>query len=314
MFVNCKHGILGYNIVNPNCLFFMSVSPNPATKALIQAVRDGELQTVRSLIDHSDCNCRHHGSQALREAVKNGQFDMACALLPHSNPTAYHCGALAEAASLGRMDLVVLLLPYIDPSIIQEQAVGETIIHNHREVFDLLLPRVINDSKVVDLLIRVAAQNGREYMLEQLLPHCSNVPDDALIWAVRSQSLRCVELLQPLSVLSHDFYAAWRNAFVPFSPDIIEFLMPHVDVNMFSHVGLATALLENNIPLAQKLFERSNREKVFTDVQDEVMDLGRPVDRECAIGLVEQWLNEEQAQRIHGTLDIGNTIVARRKI
>lgn len=292
----------------------MSVSPNTATKALIQAVRDGELQTVRSLIEHSDCNCRHHGSQALREAVKNGWFDIACALLPHSDPTAYHCGALAEAASLGRMDLVVLLLPYIDPNIVQEQAVGETVIHNHREVFDLLLPRVTNDSKVVDLLIRVAAQHGRDYMLKQLLPHCSNVPDDALMWAARSQSLRCVELLQPLSVLSHDFYAAWRNAFSPFSPDIIEFLMPHVDVNMFSHFGLAKALLENDIPLAQKLFEHSKREQVFTDIQHEMMDIGRPVDRERAVGLVEQWLSQEQAQRIHNTLDIGNTPGARRKI
>lgn len=292
----------------------MSVSPNTATKALIQAVRDGELQTVRSMIEHSDCNCRHHGSQALREAVKNGHFDIACALLPHSDPTAYHCGALAEAASLGRMDLVVLLLPYIDQDIIQEQAVSETVVHNHRDVFDLLLSRVTNDSKIVGLLIRVAAQYGRDYMLERLLPHCSDIPEDALKWAARSQSLRCVELLQPLSVLSHDFYAAWRNAFSPFSPNIIEFLMPHVDVNMFSHFGLVKALLENDIPLAQKLFEHSNREKVLTDIQHEVMNMGQLVDRQRAVELVEQWLNEEQAQRIHNTLDIGHTTVARRKI
>ncbi len=293
----------------------MSVSPNPATKALIQAVRNGELNTVCSLINNSDCNCQHHGSQALREAVKNGWFDIARELLPHSDPTAYHCGALAEAASLGRMDLVVLLLPHIDPSIIQEQAVGETVIHNHREAFDLLLPRVTNDSKVVDLLIRVAAQSGRDYMLKQLLPHCSNVPDDALMWAVRSQSLCCVELLQPLSVLSHDFYAAWRNAFSPLNPDIVELLMPHVDVNIFSHFGLATALLENNIPLAQKLFEHSDRTKVFTDIEHEVMNVGRPVDRERAVQLVKEWLNEEQAQRIHNTLSLGNhPTLARRKL
>lgn len=293
----------------------MSIPPNAATQALIQAVRNGELQTVRSLIEHSDCNCRHHGSQALREAVKHGWFNVAQEVLPHSDPTAYHCGALAEAAALGRKDLVVLLLPHIDPNIPQEQAVGETVIHNHRDIFDLLLPRVTNDSKIVNLLIRVAAQNGRDYMLEQLLPHCTDVPDDALMWAVRCQSLRCVELLQPLSTLSHDFYAAWRHAFCPFSPDIIEFLMPHVDVNMFSHVGLATALLENNIPLAKKLFERSNREKVLADVQEEVMDLGRAVDRERAVGLVEQWLNEEQALRIHNTLDIApHSHAARRKV
>lgn len=292
----------------------MSVPPNTATKELIQAVRNGELQTVRSLIEHGDCDCRHHGSQALREAVKNGWFDIAQELLPHSDPTAYHCGALAEAAALGRMDLVVLLLPHIDPNITQEHAVGETVVHNHRDIFDLLLPRVTSDSKIVNLLIRSAAQYGRDYMLERLLPHCSDVPDDALMWAVRSQSLHCVKLLQPLSILSHDFYAAWRNAFAPFSSDIIEFLMPHVDVNMFSHVGLVTALLENNIPLAQKLFEHSNREKVFTDVQEEVVDMGRAVDRERAVGLVEQWLNEEQALRIHNTLDVGKTTVVRRKI
>lgn len=292
----------------------MSVSPNTATQALIQAVRNGQLHTVRSLIEHSDCNCRHHGSQALREAVKNGWFDIAQELLPHSDPTAYHCGALVEAAALGRMDLVALLLPHIDPNITQEHAVGETVVHNHRDIFDLLLPRVTSDPKIVNLLIRVAAQHGRDYMLERLLPHCSDVPEDALQWAVRSQSLRCVELLQPLSILSHDYYAAWRYAFSPFSSDIIEFLMPYVDVNMFSHVGLAYALLENNTSIAHKLFERSNREKVLADVQEEVMDLGRAVDRERAVGLVEQWLNEEQALRIHTSVDIGNTTVARRKI
>lgn len=292
----------------------MSVSPNTATQALIQAVRNGEFQTVRSLIAYSDCNCRHHGSQALREAVKYGWFDIAQELLPHSDPTAYHCGALAEAASLGRMDLAALLLPHIDPNITQEHAVGETVVHNHRDIFDLLLPRVTSDPKIVNLLIRSAAQYGRDYMVEKLLPHCTDVPEDALTWAVRSQSLRCVELLQPLSTLSHDFYAAWRNAFTPFSPDIVEFLMPHLDVNMFSHVGLAATLLENNIPLAKKLFERSNRETVLADVQEEVMDLGRAVDRERAICLVEQWLNEEQALRIHNTVDVGHATAARRKI
>lgn len=286
------------------------------TQDLMNAIALGDLQGVRDLADNPLCNCKHQGSKPLREAVKLGHIEIVSELLPHSNVASYNHQALLEAAKSGRADIVDLLLPCIDSTFEPEDALNEAIILNHWDVFERLLPRMIQSPRAIDRVVRTAAQHGRDTMLKSLLPHRPSEPCQFLKWAVRAQSCESVEILLPVSDISDDFFAAWRWAFTPFSPNIIEALIPYMgeNVSMFNHFGLAYALLENDIPLAETLFALSIRERVLNDVIEESQDLGRPSDQERVVQYVQQWLNEEQAQRIESTLEINGTKVLRRKL
>ena len=292
----------------------MTTQPSP-TQQLMNAIALGDLQAVRNLVDNPLCNRTHQASKPLRDAVKLGHLEIVSELLPHSNVASHNYQALIEAAKSGRADMVDLLLPCIDSSFAPEDALNEAITLNHWDVFERLLPRVIPNPQAIDWAVRTAAQHGRDTMLTSLLPHRPSAPCQFLKWAVRAQSCESVEILLPVSDISDDFFAAWRWAFNPLSPNIIEALMPYMgeNVNMFNHFGLAYALVENDIPLAEKLFALSNRERVLNDVIEESRDLGRPSDRERVVQSVQQWLNMEQNQRIFTTVE-HNGSVARRKI
>lgn len=277
----------------------MTKTANFATKELLSAIDQGNAEQVRFLIQQGECNCKHHGSKPLRDAVKLGHIDIVAQLLPHSNPDAFYSGALVEAVKSGRADLFDLIFSSVDPTVVQDQAIGKAIVHDHLTMFHALLPRVVHDTAIVDHLIVEAAQYGRDQMLEELLPHANVVRPDTLKWAARGRSARCVELLLPLCNITDDFYGAWRGAFAPYTPDVIRVLVPHVDVNMFNHFGLARALMVNDTSIAQMLFEFCDRETVMADVINDIARRGNSSEQAEAVATLEQWLNQEQNQRIH---------------
>ena len=294
----------------------MSTTPSDETRELIEAAKLGCLERVRAVMRVA--NCKHHGSKALRDAAKHGHLEVLRELLPHSDANSFNCDALVEAAALGRMDMIDLILPYINPATVQDQAVGEAIVYNHQDIFDTLIGTVVNDADGIEKLIMVAAQYGRGHMLETLLQHRGTTQHcDALKWAVQAQSAQCVELLLPHCDVASDHFVAWRWAFSPLSMDVVELLMPHVNVNMFGHFALVCTLLDGdiNVPLARNLFEQSVRDTVLQDVEKKLNDeQSTPAHREKVLSLLHEWLNEEQNQRIHSTIETVKRSTIRRKL
>ena len=297
-----------------------------ANRELMSAVDNNDVAAVRQLVSVADC--RRGGSNALRKAVQKGNLEIIELLLPYSNPSHFHCEAVGLAVKAGRMDILPRLLSSIGPEVVQDRALEIAVAANNDEAFDLLVGSTDQCAKTQDQLISSAAHYGRGRMLKRLLDKRINTtPLDAMRWATRNGSLECVKLLLPISVLSYDQFAAWRWAVGGFveqadeasvkHAQVVQFLMGQVDPNVLEHFALSHVLLKRpSWRLARELFERSDRQRVLADITQHMQRQTRPTCRmdTSPIHCVENWLAEEQRERIVGDLALPSPGPSKKKM
>lgn len=299
------------------------MNPTDANDELLRAVDSNDVKSVRRLVAVADCG--RGGSNALRKAVKKGNLEIVELLLPYSNPASFHCEAVCSAVEAKRMDILRCLLSSIRPHIVQDKALGIALQDNNNEAFDLLVASTDHCAKSQDQLIAIAAQFGRGRMLKRLMDKRLNTEPlaDTIKWAARIGSVECVELLTPISVLAHDQFAAWRWAVGAFTEhdeetssghaQVVKFLMGQVDPNVLEHFALSHVLLKRpSWRLARELFERSDRQRVLADITQHMQ---RQRHRDPSpIHCVENWLAEEQRQRIVDDLEFPHLGTSKKKM
>lgn len=268
------------------------------SRALIAAATRGDTAEVQRLIPIS--NCKFKGSSAIRLASKNEHNEIVKLLAPHADTRSHNSLIFRNAARLGNMEMLRFLLPQCDPQARNSEALVFAIAGNHKEVFDFLLP-LSDITQQPDNFITPAASHGRtdmlEILLQQIKPHCSIV----LAMPALNGYSECVKMLLPYCQVDYDNYTAWRWAVHNWRTDVVRLMADHLDVNIFNHLALAGACGNNDQPMIEFLFERSDRESVLDDLFNQPLLLSHE-----QRSPVETLLAEEQNQRMTQHIGTGN--------
>jgi len=113
----------------------------------LQAVKSGDLDTVRRLVETYRFDPGSDNCYAFRLAADKAHLAIVKFLLPYSDPKAYNSEAFRWAADKGHLEIVKFLLPYSDPKAYGSDAFRLAALNGHLEVVKFLLPHT--DPKVV---------------------------------------------------------------------------------------------------------------------------------------------------------------------
>jgi hypothetical protein len=168
------------------------------SEALVQAVQNGDTDTVRALIP--TCKHRAFNSTLLGTAAGAGYLEIVRLLIPVCDPKANDSSALTLAATNGHRDVVRALIPVSDINVHKGKGCTALLwaaFNGHAEVVRELMtvsgPR-LNDSKA----LLAAAQNADEHIVAELAP----VSDVASVFRIElaNAQLDARQVIDPLCI------------------------------------------------------------------------------------------------------------------